>query len=374
VEGVVGQLAVVQIAVLAVISVPVIYWIIMRVSRISGGETIQTEKRDWEVCILLPMKNEKKNVIRKIESVIEEIISSSNTTIVVVDSGSNDGTAELAKSALEESGLNSSRWRVLSFSRPGKSVAINRAMEELDAEIIVMSDADARVYPGWFDRIIERLGDEEVGVVSGMERPFGRTTKNFTGYYREKSNFLRCQESYSGSTPVLEGSLMGWKVSALGDFRLNEGMNADDAQIGLQSIRMGYRSIVDEKISFSDFDDGGRTIGESIRRSQGLSLALLSSFDLVFLAERKARMAIINAIILYVIFPWMVLIFAVNSVVAFSMAPVISTNWPMLSLALMAVVLTLPQGRSVCKGVFISLVAHMQILVGRRYHSWDPVR
>ena len=110
-------------------------------------------------------------------------------------------------------------------------------------------------------------------------------------------------------------------------------MNADDAQIGFISMRNGFRSIVDERIRFGDFGESERTMSESIRRSQGLSIALLKNFDLTYkLARRGARIAVFNAIILYVIFPWLVLFYCLNSTIAFTLNPEFRYSWESLSI------------------------------------------
>ena len=120
---------------------------------------------------------------------------------------------------------------------------------------------------------------------------------DFNRYYRSKSNLLRIIESSIDSTPVLEGSIF-WdgKTSALGSFVIDEGMNADDAQIGFFSIRSGHRSVVDDRLVFRSFDSSNiRTFKESVRRAQGLSLAIMKNADLIVSGGRKKyRIALIT--------------------------------------------------------------------------------
>ena len=169
--------------------------------------------------------------------------------------------------------------------------------------------------------------------------------------------------------------MLAWKKEALEPFKINEDMNADDAQIGLQAIRRGFRAIVDSRITFAGFEYRGRTAIESIRRSQGLSIALLRNADLLFSAPRtKAKAAIFNALILYVLFPWLLLLFAINSIVAFSIEPILSHSWHVYSLASILTVSLTPQGRSLILGSTISIRAHAQIFLGKRHHSWEPIR
>ena len=257
-----------------------------------------------------------------------------------------------------------------------ENVALNGVLETIDSDIIVISDADAFVSPGWLETVCSRLEEREIGVVSGIEREIIVDNQGFDDYYRDKSNRLRILESDIDSTPVLEGSILAWKSSALGTFRLNERMNADDAQIGFISIRKGYRAIVDRRITFRGFEGSPRrTLKESIRRAQGLSMVLIKNSYLALFGPRKnARMAIFNALFLYVIFPWVAFLFTISSVLAFLIGPGIGNNWGSLSIFAILLVLISRQGRFLIRGVLISILAHIQAVTGKRYQDWDPVR
>jgi len=363
-----------QIVLLIMTCIPVLYWIRMKIAPVT------VEKRSFsgeipDVTVLLPMRNEKKNVNRKLESLMADIETQENCKLLVVVSGSDDSTETLVEEFLEKSIIDNSRWSVEAFAEPGKSLAINRAMEKIETEIVIMTDADANVSPGWLSAVIDRLEEESVGVVSGFELEEGTGQDYFNRYYRRNSNWLRLQESIRDSTPVMEGSLIAWKVRSLGEFSLDESLNADDSQIGLRAIREGYRSVIDGRISFRGFGAKRRTIQESIRRSQGLSRALLKNTDLAFYSgRRKSRLAILNALSLYVVFPWTSLLFSLNSIIALAMERDFSANWPLVSILLVLLMLITPQGRSLVKGAMISLIAHIQFLLGNRYNIWNPVR
>ena len=378
--GLFDILSIVQLLISTVVSIPVFYWIKMSLSSSKRVIMKQSEERfsDEEfckkICVILPMRNERINVERKLHSIISEILPYQGTELLVADSDSRDGTGELAIDFLKESELESSRWSVEKFDVPGKNYALNRLINIVNADIIVISDADAKVSPGWMEVILNRMSEQEVGVVSGIEKEQS-VGGDFNRYYRSKSNKLRIWESSRDSTPVLEGSILAWKTDVLKDFTLNEEFNADDAQIGLESIRRGHRSIVDEGITFSDFDEKKRTLAESIRRSQGLSTALLKNCDLsIFGKRRKSRLAVFNSIILYIAFPWLSWAFAINSVIAFSISREVGFSWPFWSIMLIGFLMLLPQGRSVAKGVSIATISHTQAIMGKRYGNWNPVR
>ena len=356
--------------------VPVLYWIMINSSKPSIPEINEVSIAEKKICVILPMRNEISNVERKLSSMIREILPHSLVELIVADSDSEDGTKDVAKEILEESALENDRWKIMSFDVRGKNVALNGVLETIDSDIIVISDADAFVSPGWLETVCSRLEEREIGVVSGIEREIIVDNQGFDHYYRGKSNRLRILESDIDSTPVLEGSIIAWKASALGAFRLNESMNADDAQIGFISIRSGYRAIVDQRITFRAFEGSPRrTLKESVRRAQGLSIVLIKNSYLAISSPRKrSRMAIFNALFLYVIFPWVAFLFVMNSVFAFSIDPRIGNNWESASIFVILVTLISRRGRFLGRGVLISILAHIQAIIGRRYQNWDPVR
>jgi len=364
-----------QIIFSLLIMVPIFYWLKMKVISNDLQRPIAHRLPEKKICVILPMRNENSNVERKLGSIIMEIISHDFVDLVVADSDSSDDTVEIASKILEESELDKSRWKIRNFSIRGKNVAINGVLPEVDADIVVISDADANVAPGWLEIVRSRMMEEDIGVVSGIEIQ-RRKEEGFNEYYRGKSNWLRNRESMIDSTPVLEGSILAWKTSALGPFRLNERMNADDAQIGFFSVRGGFRSIIDDRITFEDFEKSSkRTLAESIRRSQGLSIALIKNADLAIINPRsESKSAIRNALFLYVIFPWAILLFFVNSLVSFWSNPEIGNNWQFLSICSIVVSLVMPQGRFLAWGSLISIVAHAQAVIGIRHNDWDPIR
>jgi len=353
---------------------PGFYWIIINSRRFSETESVESRGEDFDVTIMIPMRNEISNVERKLDSIIPEIIGDDSVKLLLIESCSTDGTGQAAREFLERCELPNHRWQVRTLDIPGKSIAINRAMEEISSDIIIMTDADAMVYPGWLEIVIENLSREGIGVVSGLEE-VGDSSSNFGKQYRTRSNVLREKESRNGSTTVLEGSIIAWKVQSLGEFNLDEGLNADDAQICFRSIRLGNRAIVDPRITFRDFEHEKRTFFESVRRSQGLSRVLIRNADLVFSSRKGVpRWSVLNSILTYVILPWAATVFALNALLSISYGFSIAFNWPSISLLMILLIFLFPLGRALFVGIIVSIIAHVQISLGKSHHNWEPSR
>ena len=353
--------------------IPVVYWLRHKfVSKEIEVSAIKTTSLD-EMHILLPMRNEIKNVERKINSVIHEIIDHDDVKLIVIDSNSTDNTGDVAVNCLHESKLPASRWKVKKVGISGKNVAINSVIGGIKEGIIVISDADAKVRPGWLDIIRERLSDDSIGAISGIEAP--TVSSEFNSYYRRNSNWLKCEESKFGSTPILEGSILAWKSSRLGSFKLNCKFNADDAQIAFICMRRGYRSIVDPGIEFSHFESKSRTFRESIRRSQGLSLVLINNIDILLSKiQRLHKSSILNSIILYLVLPWsslFLLLSALTTSIFMSETGYFSQG--ILFTSIFSLII-FQQARHLMKGIWISICAHILAIIGVRFNTWEPVR
>ena len=97
------------------------------------------------VCVLLPTYNEAGSIKEVIDRVRKVDPSFS---IVVVDSGSTDGTAEIAKKCGAQ---------LVTLDRRGKGIAIKKAFQEIDDDVIVLLDSDASYLPEEIPILIENL-------------------------------------------------------------------------------------------------------------------------------------------------------------------------------------------------------------------------
>jgi len=103
-----------------------------------------------DVCVLLPTLNESATIV----DVIGAYQEAGFGNILVVDGGSGDDTRDLAR----EAGA-----KVITQSGTGKGQAIREAVTQIDAEVVLMADADMTYRAADADRMLEPLlvGDFE---------------------------------------------------------------------------------------------------------------------------------------------------------------------------------------------------------------------
>src|SRR5215204_2318418 len=115
--------------------------------------------RPPSVSVVVPAFNEAVGIERAVRSFVASDYP--ELEVIVVDDGSDDGTAEL----VEALGLH--LVRVIRQPNSGKSAALNHGIATSRNEVIVMVDADTVFEPGALRRVVAPLASPKVGAVSG---------------------------------------------------------------------------------------------------------------------------------------------------------------------------------------------------------------
>ena len=118
------------------------------------------------VAVLVGCKNEELVVDGMLTALLALDYPADRLTLVVVDDGSDDGTGAV----LDARAVVEPRLRVL--HRPpnaggGKSGALNEALETIDAEVVLVFDADHEPEPNALRRLVRHFRDPSVGAVMG---------------------------------------------------------------------------------------------------------------------------------------------------------------------------------------------------------------
>ena len=88
--------------------------------------------------------------------------------IIVADNGSTDGTAALVR---DIAGRPGAPIRYLYVAEPGKSRAVNVALQQARGDILVFTDDDVRPEPSWLACVAAAFADGQVDFVAGRTLP-----------------------------------------------------------------------------------------------------------------------------------------------------------------------------------------------------------
>lgn len=205
------------------------------------------------VGVLVPAYNEEDVIQRKIDNILAIDYPSDKLTIWIGSDCSSDRTEEIVK------GYSNPRvhlWRAP--SRGGKTGIVNNLAPQIDAEIILMTDANTMHDPNCIRAIVQNFADERVGVVAGHIEHITTHIKN-----KDEAGGEGLYRVFESRQKILEGQLHS-TISAFGGFYAirkkcfrpipPNSYSNDDVLIPMNSIRQGYRVIYEpEAISMEDF-------------------------------------------------------------------------------------------------------------------------
>ncbi len=162
--------------------------------------------------------------------------------VVVVDDGSPDETAEVARRHLARD----SRYRLLRKEiNEGKALAMNDALPLLTGEIVVVVDADARLRPAALRSIVAHFVRlPRVGAVTGNPRVANRSTllaELQTLEFTSIVSLLRRAQVVWGRMLTVSGVISAFRVSALRDVGMfDPSMATEDIDVSWRLQRRFY--------------------------------------------------------------------------------------------------------------------------------------
>jgi len=327
-----------------------------------------------KLTILLPVRNESIVIRDKLDEILGMEYPLSRVSLLVVDSSSTDQTESLAREHLEKNAEGVS-WKIENAERLGKSIAVNMALDAIETEIFVMMDADAMLQPSSLRLLARWFQDPMIGAVCGQLNLPHESPRH---PYRSRFNTLRVGESVNDSTPIFEGSICAFRMSAIGHSRIDSGNNADDSQLAMVVRRNGFRAIMDPEIKFfepnSEKSTGKRS--RRVRRAQGLSRAFWANRNLR--SKRYGAYASVFSSQLYfhLIFPWLfsvsVAIICLSFICGILEFP--ENGWH--TVFFPGAILVMGSASGTCRGILdgslVLIQSHLLLLTGRRLHIWEP--
>lgn len=169
------------------------------------------------VTVLIACHNEEKG-IRNTLSYLAAQEYEGEIQVIVIDNASKDKTAEQARLAGEEFGL---RLRVISEKTPGKNHALNKALPQVETELMVTLDADTLLHKTALKHIVARMASapKEVCAVAGAVL-VRNSRENFLAKIQEWDYFLgiasikRLQGMFQG-TLVAQGAYSLYRTEAV---------------------------------------------------------------------------------------------------------------------------------------------------------------
>lgn len=173
-----------------------------------------------KVTILLSMYNEEHTVVETLNSFLK--VNYSNYDVVLVDDKSEDNTISIVQDWMDNEKNKQSRTNIklikLTRNR-GKAQALNQAMQQINSEFVLVTDADAILAPNAILELLSRFDNERVGAVTGKPVVRNRTTLlgrlQTLEYMGVIDHIKRAQDTLYGGIMTVAGVIVLYRRNAL---------------------------------------------------------------------------------------------------------------------------------------------------------------
>ena len=191
------------------------------------------------VTVLVPAYNEAKVIGRTLDALLAS--GYENLSVLVIDDGSTDGTADVVMCRAQLDG----RVRLLRRPNGGKSAALNAGLHATADEIVVTIDADTVVQSGAIRALVEPMADRRVDAVCGNVQ-VGNVRNVLTAFqdveYVTSQNYDRRAFETLNCIGVVPGATGAWRrLSVLRVGGYSTDTLTEDADLTLTLLRAGGR-------------------------------------------------------------------------------------------------------------------------------------
>jgi len=321
------------------------------------------------LSIIVPTYNESQIILLKLANLIRVQYPRNLFEILLVDSGSKDGTVDLAKAFMEKNKEIS--FRVLAEKeRKGKSHALNYALGFCAGDVIVVSDADCFWPSDILEKAVPFLADPLVGAVSGpkilLNSDQSWVTRIETDYLMS-ANVLRLGESKVGSTVFFEGGFSAFKRRAFDEFDPYK-TGSDDCGTVVRVVEGGSRALlVSDAMFYSSFPASFRgKVSVKLRRANQLIRVFVKYLGLMLNGRASSKITVAPNCMLHLFSP-----FAFVAFLVLSGFLVLSFPYFLVVLVFLLVPKTRFYSYEILESYMLLLLAILGAAGGRHFSVWN---
>jgi biofilm PGA synthesis N-glycosyltransferase PgaC len=253
------------------------------------------------LSVVIPCYNEREQIEAKLADTRALDYPDDRLEIVFADGGSRDGSLEW----LREATAGDPRCRVVESPRAGKIHQLNHVLPALRGEIVVSTDADARLAPDalrWIATEFE--ASPEIGVVGAYCRPTDQAY-HIDRYYWDAQNKTRFLESRAANASIVVAPCYAYRRALLTAFP--EDVVADDLYVAFLCNARNGRVVYSPHVRAIELRNP-RDLGEFLPHKFRKSNAFLreSLRFLYCLPEMRPllRLVFLTRIGQQLVFPW----------------------------------------------------------------------
>lgn len=227
---------------------------------------------DYELptlTVMVAAYNEEDFIRKKIENTLQLEYPAGKIKYIFVTDGSTDRTVDIIKEYPSVQLMHKE-------GRSGKIAAVHRAMQEVDTEIVVFTDANTLLNTSALQKMAKHYADKKVGAVSGEKRVEITETADATaaeGFYWKYESKLKMWDSMLYSIVGAAGELFSIRTALYQPVPSNSLL--DDFMISMRIAEKGYR-ILYEPEAYA-MEKSSASIREELKRKVRISAGGIQS-------------------------------------------------------------------------------------------------
>jgi cellulose synthase/poly-beta-1,6-N-acetylglucosamine synthase-like glycosyltransferase len=241
-----------------------------------------------KISVILPVFNEEKIIVRKMQNLLSLKYPSAKFEIIVVDGCSTDNTVELVKS-FEDKRVT----LIQNGKREGVTQATKDGVKISTGDIVVLTDTEAMFEENALQILADDFKNPSIGAITGMEEivnPKDNLVTQMEHTHRSFYNMFSISESIIYSTSYFRGEFAAIRKT-LFPINIDSDKGILDVEIALSAIRAGYRAKCDPQIRFYGLaaDKVSDRSRQKIQRATLNQECLIKNRDLLFTGNFYGR-------------------------------------------------------------------------------------
>jgi poly-beta-1,6-N-acetyl-D-glucosamine synthase len=326
-------------------------------------------------AILIPVFNEEKVIRLKLENLSKVVYPPDKMEVILVNDCSTDKTLSIVNDYIAAHPMP----KISIFDSKehlGKTGCLNNALKNVQADVVIISDADCFWPSDILTKALSYLSDPTVGAITAREMLLNPSDTWVTigeQYYDSTVQSIRIGESKLHSTIIFQGGFAAYKRSVLEEFNAA----TDDSGTALDIVQNKKRTLMIPEIGFFTISPTvwRNKVSVKIRRASQLQQLWAHCLTLFFRGKLAMPKRIaFPEIFLHIFNPLLAVVLAVLSVAAVVEFPLLGLVLAVLLCGVLAVKRTRMTALELVQNNLILLTALSSFLTNRKFKLWKPIQ